>query len=81
MTAALITGPALEPVSLADVKAHLRVDTDDEDALLTAAIVSARVHVEAVTRRVLIEQSWRVYLDRWPRKRIVTLAGGAADVD
>ncbi len=63
MTAALITGPALEPVSLADVKAHLRVDTDDEDALLIAAIVSARVHVEAVTRRVLIEQSWRVYLD------------------
>jgi len=73
MTAALITGPSLEPVSLADVKAHLRVDTDDEDALLTAAIVSARVHVEAVTRRALIEQSWRVYLDRWPRRRIVKL--------
>ncbi len=63
MTAALLTGPALEPVSLADVKAHLRIDGDDEDALLTAAIVSARVHVEAATRRVLIEQAWRIYLD------------------
>lgn len=73
MTAALITGPALEPVSLADVKAHLRIDADDEDALLTAAIVSARVHVEALTRRKLIEQAWRIYFDRWPRRRIVSL--------
>ena len=73
MTAALITPPALEPVSLADAKAHLRLDTDDDDQLVTAAIVAARVHVEALTRRLLIEQGWRVYLDRWPRKRIVTL--------
>ncbi len=73
MTAALITGPALEPVSLTDVKAHLRLDTDDEDALLTAALVSARVHVEVATRRLLIEQTWRIYLDAWPRKRIVRL--------
>ncbi|MEQ8696105.1 MAG: head-tail connector protein [Bauldia litoralis] len=73
MTAALITGPALEPVSLADVKAHLRVDGGDEDALLTAAIVSARVHVESATRRVLIEQGWRIYYDAWPRRRIVRL--------
>ena len=71
MTAALITGPAVEPVSLADAKAHLRVDSTDEDALLTAAIVSARVHVESATRRALIEQAWRIYLDAWPRKRIV----------
>ncbi|MEQ9689432.1 MAG: head-tail connector protein, partial [Bauldia litoralis] len=65
--------PALEPVSLADVKAHLRVDGGDEDALLTAAIVSARVHVESATRRVLIEQGWRIYYDAWPRRRIVRL--------
>ncbi len=74
MTAALITAPALEPVTLADAKAHLRLDTDDDDTLLTAAIVAARVHVEALTRRCLIEQGWRVYLDRWPRKRIVKLS-------
>jgi uncharacterized phiE125 gp8 family phage protein len=73
MTATLITGPALEPVSLADAKAHLRIDHDDDDALLTAAIVAARIHVEAATRRVLIAQEWRVHLDRWPRKRIVTI--------
>jgi uncharacterized phiE125 gp8 family phage protein len=73
MPSALISGPALEPVSLADAKAHLRLDGDDDDGFVTAAIVAARVHVEALTRRMLIEQDWRVYLDDWPRKRIVTI--------
>ncbi|HVY20471.1 MAG TPA: head-tail connector protein [Bauldia sp.] len=73
MTAALITPPAIEPVLLDDAKAYLRLDADDDDALVTAAITAARVHVEALTRRCLIEQSWRVYLDQWPRRRIVPL--------
>lgn len=74
MTAALICPPALEPVALADAKAHLRVDGDADDALIAAEIVAARVHVEALTRRLLIAQGWRVYLDHWPRTRIVTLS-------
>jgi uncharacterized phiE125 gp8 family phage protein len=74
MPAALITGPALEPVSVAEAKAHLRIDGEDDDAYLTAAIVSARVYVESLARRMLIEQGWRVYFDSWPRKRIVTIS-------
>jgi uncharacterized phiE125 gp8 family phage protein len=73
MTAALITPPAVEPVALADAKAHLRIDSGDDDALLTAALVAARVHVEALTRRVLIEQGWRVYRDAWPPDRSLTI--------
>jgi len=73
MTAALITPPALEPVSLTDAKAHLRLDTSDDDALVTAEIVAARVHVEAMTRRVLIEQGWRIYFDGWPKRRVVKI--------
>ncbi len=71
MTAALIEGPALEPVSLADVKAHLRVDDAASDDLLAAAIIAARVHVETTIRRVLIAQSWRIYRDDWPDGRVV----------
>ena len=73
MTAALTTGPALEPVSLADVKAHLRIDLDDDDALITAAITSARIHVETATRRALIRQNWRLYLSEWPKGRAIEL--------
>lgn len=73
MTTALITGPTIEPVTLADVKAHLRIDTPDEDQLLQAAIVAARVHLEAATRRALIRQTWRLYLDAWPDGRSVPI--------
>jgi uncharacterized phiE125 gp8 family phage protein len=73
MTAALITPPALEPVSLADAKLHMRIDSDDDDALIIAAIVAARVHVESTSRRRLITQGWRVYLDRWPRGRTLNI--------
>jgi uncharacterized phiE125 gp8 family phage protein len=62
----LLEGPAVEPVLLAEMKAHLRLDTDDEDDLLGALIVAARVAVEAEIRRVLVEQSWRAILDAWP---------------
>lgn len=73
MTATLITGPAIEPVSLDDVKAHLRLDGTDEDRLLHAAIISARIHVEVATRRALVRQQWRIYLDDWPPGRTVSL--------
>ncbi len=73
MTAALITPPALEPISLTEAKPHMRIDHDDDDALITAGIAAARVHVESTTRRRLITQGWRVYLDAWPKKRTVAI--------
>jgi uncharacterized phiE125 gp8 family phage protein len=74
MAATLLAGPALEPISLADAKAHLKIDHAADDDLLQAAIVSARFHVEAATRRALIAQQWRIHLDAWPRSRIVRLS-------
>ena len=62
----LVTGPASEPVSLAEAKAHLRVDSADDDSLVTALIVAARQAAEAHTRRALMTQTWRLSLDRFP---------------
>lgn len=66
MPATLITPPAAEPVALADVKAELRLEIPDEDSLLARMVTAARLHVETVTRRVLVTQSWRIFLDVWP---------------
>lgn len=66
MTPILLTGPALEPVSLDEAKAWLRLDASDEDQLLSALIVSARMTLEAYTRRFFVTQSWRMILDAWP---------------
>lgn len=61
----LITPPTVEPISLSELKAHLRIDGTDEDALLNAIIKTAREHVEAITRRALIQQTWQLILDGW----------------
>ena len=62
----LLEGPSVEPLLLAEAKAYLRLDSDDEDDLLGALIAAARVAVESDIRRVLIEQSWRAIVESWP---------------
>jgi uncharacterized phiE125 gp8 family phage protein len=73
MTSYLLAGPAEEPLTLAETKAYLRLDDEAEDALVTTLIVAARLHVEGVTGRALLAQSWRLVLDSWPESRIVKL--------
>ncbi|OJY38179.1 MAG: hypothetical protein BGP06_15265 [Rhizobiales bacterium 65-9] len=73
MTPTLLEGPASEPVSLADVKAHLRLTSSDEDGLLGKLIVAARLTVEAASGCELIAQKWRIAFDRWPRDGVVRL--------
>lgn len=58
--------PALEPVTLVEAKAFLRVETALEDDLISALAVAARLIVEAQAGRMLIQQRWRLVLDRWP---------------
>lgn len=62
-----ITAPNALPVSLAEIKAHLRVDTSDEDADITAKINAAVEAVEHITGRALMTQSWLLSLDAFPR--------------
>jgi uncharacterized phiE125 gp8 family phage protein len=66
MSSILLTPPAAEPLSLAEAKAWLRVDHDDDDALIAALVASARIHIEKETRRALIAQTWRIVRDAWP---------------
>jgi uncharacterized phiE125 gp8 family phage protein len=61
-----ITGPASEPVTLAVAKAHLRIDHDDENALIEDWIKSARELAEAHTGRRFVTQQVRVTLGAFP---------------
>jgi len=73
MNPILVDGPAVEPVTVPEMRAWLRLDDAAEDALLASLIKAARLAVEAAARRVLIESRWRVALDVWPAGRVVRL--------
>ena len=68
-----IAGPAVEPVTLAEAKAFLRLDTAHEDDLVSALIVAARHTLEGATGLRFVAQTWRSRLERWPPGRAVLL--------
>jgi uncharacterized phiE125 gp8 family phage protein len=73
MSATLTTPPAVEPVTLAEAKAHLRVTHADDDAYISTLIKTARSTVEARTGLGLIAQGWSVFLDDWPDCGVIDL--------
>ncbi len=76
MTPLLIQPPAIEPVGLAEMKNHLRLDGTQEDDLVATLITAARLMVEAMSGRMLIDQTWRIVLDGWPTSDTLRLPVG-----
>jgi uncharacterized phiE125 gp8 family phage protein len=62
----LVTPPAIEPVTLAEAKAHLRLDTESDDGYVPALITAARERVELFLRRALITQVFECTVDDFP---------------
>jgi uncharacterized phiE125 gp8 family phage protein len=66
MSIQITTPTSTEPITLAEAKAHLRVDFTDDDVLIGALISAARQYAENITRRALITQQWKMTLDQFP---------------
>lgn len=66
MALKLITAATALAVSLAEAKLHLRVDTADEDTLITAFITAATESAEQATGRAIMPQTWELTLDAFP---------------
>ena len=71
MSLSLITPPTVEPVSLAEAKLHLRVDFDDDDALIESLISAARVAAETLTGRQICTARWMRTLDGFSRSSLL----------
>lgn len=54
--------PAVTPVSVAEARDHCRVDTNDEDVLISALVDTAVSHLDGhsgVLGRAMVTQTWR----------------------
>jgi uncharacterized phiE125 gp8 family phage protein len=62
----LVTPPEMELVTLAEAKAHHRLDTESDDGHVSALITAARERVELFLRRALITQVYECTIDDFP---------------
>lgn len=73
MSLRVITAPAAEPVSVATVKSHLRIDLSDEDTLLASYIKGAREQGELLSRQAFITQTLEQTFEGWPPDYVLKL--------
>jgi uncharacterized phiE125 gp8 family phage protein len=67
----LITGPAAEPITIAEARAQCRIDSDVEDGLIAGYLLAARQAAEDFTRRKLYTQTWDFTIDgSWPTEKV-----------
>lgn len=69
----LITPPEIEPVTLAEMRAHLGIfqaDDTSRDGVIKGRIISARQWAETYTRIAFIKQTWTGYAVDFPRDRV-----------
>lgn len=67
-TLRLVTAPTVEPLTVAEAKDWARITQNVEDDLLDGMLFAARAHVEELTGRALITQTWDYFLDAFPRQ-------------
>lgn len=68
----VISPPEIEPVSLEEMKRHMRIDEDqtDEDDDIETFITAARDYVEQYTGRTLIDTTWELGFEGYPEWQI-----------
>lgn len=57
------SNPSTEPVTVAEIKTHLRIDNSYEDALLGSYITAATEMAEAYCNRHFIEHEYKLYFN------------------
>lgn len=60
------TPPSYFPVSLAQAKKHLNIYHANHDEYIRGLIATATYKAQQVTRRRLVAQTWKVFLQQWP---------------
>jgi uncharacterized phiE125 gp8 family phage protein len=57
------SAPAVEPLSTAEAKDHLKITHSDDDTIIDSYVTAARLWCEAFIQRQLITATWELVLD------------------
>ncbi len=77
LTPTLVEPPASALISTAEAKAHLRLDTADDDDVVTALVVAATTYLDGwsgILGRCLVTQTWSISLPTIERRMRLPLA-------
>lgn len=72
--------PSMEPISIDEAKAYLKIDGDERDILITRLIVTAREAAESYLQRSLLTQSWKISYDDYAPSRILLPRGPVQNI-
>lgn len=67
------TDAETEPITAQDLKDWSRITESTEGAIVQGVIKTARLWAEVFTDRAFITQTWKIYLDTFPRCGEITL--------
>ena len=70
------TAPTLEPHTTAEAKAHIRVDTSDDDTYIDSTKLGARIALEEELGLSFLTQTKKLRLDGWPGSGRIHLPRG-----
>lgn len=76
----LVTQPAVEPLSVDEVKKALQVDTSNDDQHISRLIKAARIMAEEYLKRSLVTQSWQLQYDLYAPSVIALPKGPVQEV-
>lgn len=78
----LVTAPAATPISVDEVKAQLRIEHTDDDALLTRliSVAVAMTDVKGVLGQAIITQTWSQWMGPNPTQSVQLLLGPVQSV-
>ncbi len=79
MKVSQVTPPLNLPVTLTEVKDHLRIESafTTDDAYIQSLIHMATSQAESILRRKLVIQTWKYFLDAWPKDYFLILPFGS----